>query len=138
MKKKGSITIWIAIIVTISIIAWIAPSNFLKGIQAENIAMISVRDGSTGNNFDIINQEDIEFIVGEIQSQSFKKDGISMFLMGTLYTMRFFDSDDKLVSEFILNSDDYIRKDPFFYKTSPELNGLTDYIKNISDKDSRK
>lgn len=139
MKKKLSITIRIATIIIIAgFIAWMVPSNFLKGIKAENVAMISVRDGSTGNNFEIINQEDIELIVGKIQSQSFKKDGISMFLMGTLYTMKFFDSNSKLVAEFILNSDDYIRKDPFFYKTSPEMNGLTEYIKNISDKDSRK
>lgn len=139
MKKKVSISIWLVTIIIIAgFITWMVPSNFLKGIQSENIAMISVRDGSTGNNFDIVNQEDIEFIVGEIQSQSFKKDGISMFLMGTLYTMRFFDSNSKLIAEFILNSDDRIRKDPFFYKTSPELNGLTEHIKNISDKDTRK
>lgn len=138
MKKKVSITIRIATIIIIAgFIAWMVPSNFLKGIKAENVAMISVRDGSTGNNFEIINQEDIEFIVGKIQSQSFKKDGISMFLMGTLYTMKFFDSNSQLVAGFILNSDDCIRKDPFFYKTSPELR-LTEYIKNISDKDSRK
>ncbi len=139
MKKKVSITILIATIIIIAgFIAWMVPSSFLKGIKAENVAMISVRDGSTGNNFEIINQEDIEFIVGKIQSQSFKNDGISMFLMGTLYTMKFFDSNSKLVAEFILNSDDYIRKDPFFYKTSPEMNGLTEYIKSISDQDSRK
>ena len=134
MKKKVSFVIGIVTIVIIAcFITWIVPNNFLREIKAENVAMISVRDGSTGKNFEIINQEDIEFIVGEIQLQSFKKDGISMFIMGTLYTMRFFDSNKKLVAEFILNSDDTIRKDPFFYKTYPELIGLTEYIKNSSN-----
>ena len=109
------------------------PRNFLKGIKAENIAMISVRDGSTGNIFEIINQEDIQFIVERIQSQSFKKDRVSLFLMGTLYTMSFFDSNNNLVAEFILNADDTIRKDPFFYKTTPELIGLTEYINSTSE-----
>jgi len=68
MKKKVSIIRIATIIIIVGFIVWMVPSNFLKGIQAENVAMISVRDGSTGNNFDIINQEDIEFIVGEIQS----------------------------------------------------------------------
>lgn len=139
MKKKVSIVIGVVtMFMILCFIAWMAPSNFLKGFNAENIAMISVRDGSTGNNFEIINQEDIAFIVVRIQSQTFKKDGVSMFLMGTLYTMRFFDSNDRLVAEFILNSDDTIRKDPFFYKTIPEMIGLTEYINNVSDNDSKK
>ena len=100
-------------------------------IKLENIGSISVRDGSTGNNFEITNQEDITFIVEKIQSQTFKKDGISMFHMGTLYTMSFYDSNNKLIGEFILNSNDTIRKDPFFYKTTPELSGLTEYLSNL-------
>jgi len=134
MNKKVSLVIGIAtMLIIVCFIIWITPRNFLKGIQAEEIAMISVRDGSTGNNFKIINQEDVQFIVERIQSQSFKKDSVSLFLMGTLYTMSFFDSNDNLVAEFILNADDTIRKDPFFYKTTPELIGLTEYINNISD-----
>lgn len=134
MNKKVSIVMGIAtMLIIVCFIVWISPRNFLKGIKAENIAMISVRDGSTGNIFEIINQEDIQFIVERIQSQSFKKDRVSLFLMGTLYTMSFFDSNNNLVAEFILNADDTIRKDPFFYKTTPELIGLTEYINNISD-----
>ncbi len=134
MNKKVSIVMGIAtMLMIVCFIVWISPRNFLKGIKAENIAMISVRDGSTGNIFEIINQEDVQFIVERIQSQSFKRDRVSLFLMGTLYTMSFFDSNDNLVAEFILNADDTIRKDPFFYKTTPELIGLTEYINNISD-----
>ena len=134
MNKKVSIVMGIAtMLIIVCFIVWISPRNFLKGIKAENIAMISVRDGSTGNIFEIIKQEDIQFIVERIQSQSFKKDRVSLFLMGTLYTMSFFDSNNNLVAEFILNADDTIRKDPFFYKTTPELIGLTEYINNISD-----
>lgn len=134
MNKKVSIVMGIAtMLIIVCFIVWIFPRNFLKGIKAENIALISVRDGSTGNIFEIINQEDIQFIVERIQSQSFKRDRVSLFLMGTLYTMSFFNSNDSLVAEFILNADDIIRKDPFFYKTTPELIGLTEYINNISD-----
>ena len=134
MNKKVSIVMGIAtMLIIVCFIVWISPRNFLKGIKAENIAMISVRDGSTGNIFEIINQEDIQFIVERIQSQSFKKDRVSLFLMGTLYTMSFFDSNNNLVAEFILNADDTIRKDPFFYKTTPELIGLTEYINSTSE-----
>ena len=139
MKKNVVIVLTIAaIIISVYLIVWVTPRHFLKGIKAQDIHVISVRDGSNGNNFDITSQEDIIFIAGKIQSQPYRKDGISMFLMGTLYTMRFYDSDSRLVEEFILNADDRIRKDPFFYITDPELSGLTDYIRNISEKHSGK
>jgi hypothetical protein len=131
MKKKAFIIEIVVIIIVGCFIVWTVPSNFLDDIKSENIVSISVRDGSTGKNFEITNQEDITFIVEKIQSQTFKNDGISMFNMGTLYTMSFYDSNNKLIGEFILNSNDTIRKDPFFYKTTPELSGLTEYLSNL-------
>ena len=101
MKKKAFIIEIVVIIIVGCFIVWTVPSNFLDDIKSENIVSISVRDGSTGKNFEITNQEDITFIVEKIQSQTFKNDGISMFNMGTLYTMSFYDSNNKLIGEFI-------------------------------------
>ena len=123
----------VVLIIVGCFIVWTVPSNFLDDIKSENIVSISVRDGSTGSNFEITDQEDIRFIVEKIQSQPFKKDGISMFYLGTLYTMTFYDSNNKIIGEFILNSNDSIRKDPFFYKTTPELSGLTEYLSNLKE-----
>lgn len=53
---------------------WTAPRNFLDDIQSENIVSISMRNGSTGKNSEITNQEDVTFIVEKIQYQTQKMD----------------------------------------------------------------
>lgn len=131
MKTKKLIIALVALVIPVSLIIWTRPNHFLDDIKSENIHAISVRDGSTGKDFEITGQEDITFIVEKIQAQSFKKDGLSIFNMGTLYTMHFYDADKKLIAKFILNSNDTLRKDPFFYKATSTMSGLIEYFSTI-------
>lgn len=64
----------------------------------------------TGNTFEIENREDIAYIVDNIRKPAFKKDGISLFKMGTWFTLSFYDDTGKVVDEFIVNADDIISK----------------------------
>ena len=94
-----------------------------------------VRNGNNGSTFEIESQEDILYIVDNIQKHSFKKEGFSLFRMGTFYTLSFYNSDERLISKFIINSDDTIRKDPFFYRTnSGGLQSIVDYLDTLEDK----
>ena len=61
-----------------------------------------------------------------------KRDGVSMGRMGYGLKLGYIDSEDQdVVPLFILNSDDTIRKDPFFYRCDGGL--CFDYIKAIED-----
>ena len=89
-------------------------------------------NGNSGNRFDITDKEQISYIVENVQKQSFDKEGLSLFRMGTLFTLSFCDSNGKVVSEFTINSDNTIRKDPFFYVTDGNMN-ITEYLQSIEE-----
>ena len=90
-------------------------------------------DGSTGVGFVIDNPEEIQYIVENIQSRSLKRDGFSFGYTGYSFKINYMDVNDKnILSEFIVNSDDTIRKDPFFYRCEGGL--CFDYLKNMEEK----
>jgi len=131
MKKK----LWISMIVIVVFILlsgvyYFAPKTFGKNVNPSEVAYISVFDGNTGVGFTIADPDDIQFIVENIQSHSMKKDGISLGRMGYSLKIRYIDCDDKdIIPLFLLNSDDTIRKDPFFYRCDGGL--CFDYIKGL-------
>ena len=79
---------------------------------------IEVFNGSNGNDFVIEGNDDINNIVSNIQNISMKKVKISLGYMGTLYNLKFINTESKVVDEFIVNHNDTIRRDPFFYRDS--------------------
>lgn len=134
---KSNKKIWIAAVLTASILLllflWLTPKYFLSGVAPETITSIAVKDKATGKNYSITDTEKIIAITKLIQSQPFKKTGISLFSMGTSYQLTFYDESSKILDEFTVNSSDTIRQDPFFYKTSPELTSLPDEIKSADN-----
>ena len=135
MKKKYIMLGIVVVLMVSAFIWWNVPTSFLASVNANEIISIHVRNGNNGNSFEIESQEDILYIVDNIQKQSFEKDGFSLFNMGTLYTLSFYNADGKLISKFIVNSDDTIRKDPFFYRTnSSGLQTIIDYLNTLEDK----
>ena len=135
MKKKYIMLGIVVLLLVSALIWWIVPNTFLASVNANEITSIHVRNGNNGNTFEIKSQEDILYIVDDIQKHSFKKDGVSLFRMGTFYTLSFYNSNEELISKFIINSDDTIRKDPFFYRTnSGGLQTIIDYLDTLEDK----
>ena len=135
MKKKYIMFGIVVLLVASTFIWWSVPTTFLSSVNANEITAIHVRNGSNGNAFEIKNQEDILYIVDNIQKQSLEKDRVSLFNMGTLYTLSFYNDNGKLISKFIVNSDDTIRKDPFFYRTSNGgLQTIVNYLNTLEDK----
>ena len=135
MKKKYIILGIVVVLLLSAFIWWNVPTSFLSSVNVNEITSIHVLNGNNGNAFDIESQEDILYIVDNIQKQSFEKDGVSLFRMGTLYTLSFYNGDGKPVSKFIVNGDDVIRKDPFFYRTNSDgLQAVIDYLDTLEDK----
>lgn len=108
------------------------PKTFGKNVDPSEVDHINVFDGNTGTGFTITNPDDIKYIVENIQSHSMKKAGISLGRMGYSFKIRYIDSNDKdVIPVFTLNSDDTIRKDPFFYVCNGGL--CFDYIKECEE-----
>lgn len=131
MKKKALITIIIlAVIIALAAACYLSPKTFAKNVNPSEVDHINVFDGNTGVVFSIDNPEDIEYIVENIQSHSMKRDGVSVGYMGYGFKISFVDCNDKdVIPLFILNADDTIRKDPFFYTCDGEL--CFDYLKEL-------
>ena len=135
MKRKCIVLGIVVLLVVSALIWWSVPTTFLASVKENEITSIHVRNGNNGNAFEIERQEDILFIVDNIQKHSFEKDRVSLFNMGTLYTLSFYNSNGKLISKFIVNSDDTIRKDPFFYRTnSGGLQTIVDCLDTLENK----
>lgn len=133
MKKKILVPLVVVLLIVVSIVViYFIPKTFGKGINPSDVDHIEVFDGSTGIGFTVSNPDEIEFIVTNIQSQSMKKDGISLGRMGYLFAIEYVDENDKsIVPRFIINSESIIRKDPFFYSCEGGL--CVDYLKAIEE-----
>lgn len=133
MKKKIVIPIVvIVILIVFAVVYYFMPKTFGKNVNPSEVDHINVFDGNTGTGFTITNPEDIKYIVENIQSHSMKKDGISLGRMGYGLKISYIDSNDKdVIPVFTLNSDDTIRKDPFFYICDGGL--CFDYIKECEE-----
>lgn len=131
-KKKYVIEASIILIVVIGTIWLRSPVQFLKNTDANEISRIEVFDRHNGKQFIITNQEDIAFIVSNIQSTNMKREKVSIGYMGTHFSMQFYNLDGKKIDEFILNAADTIRKDSFFY--IDEMESLCiNYLQAIED-----
>ena len=123
---------WFPVLLLIGIAYYYAPVTFLKGVEPEDIACITIFDGNTGEVSDITGTKDIAYITENIQSIPVRRTGISILEMGYRCRMTFTDEKGGVVEELTVNSEDTIRKDPFFLTT--EEGGLCfDYIWDLMD-----
>jgi len=114
----------------IAVVCYLMPKTFGRNVSPSDVAQIYVFDGKTGKEFTISNPEDIQYIVENIKSHSMRRDGISLGKMGYGFRITYFDGNGKEVtSTFILNSNDCICKDPFFYSCDGDL--CYDYLENL-------
>ena len=118
MKKELRIlVILIAVLLVGTVGYYFMPKKFGKNVNPSEVDHINVFDGNTGTGFTITDSEDIEYIVANIQGISMKRDGISLGRTGYSFKISYINSNDKdIIPVFILNSDNTICKDPFFYR----------------------
>lgn len=134
MKKKLCIlVILIAVLLVGTVGCYFMPKKFGKNVNPSEVDHINVFDGNTGTGFTITDSEDIEYIVANIQGISMKRDGISLGRTGYSFKISYINSNDKdIIPVFILNSDNTICKDPFFYRCDGGL--CFDYLKACEEK----
>jgi hypothetical protein len=134
MKKKVAIGVSVLLVlIIVALVYYITPKTFGKGINPANVDHINVFDGNTGEGFTIENADDIRYIVENIQSKPMRRDGVSLGHMGWKFSIVFVDKNDKaIVPIFFINSDNTIRKDPFFYRCDGGL--CIDYLDELENK----
>lgn len=132
MKKKYILFgVTAAVLAAVIIVcAWYSsPKTFLKGIDSKEVASISVFDGNTGKSFTVVDSNEIKYIVENIQGIETVRDNISSNYNGFSFSLSFADADGKEIDSFIVNSDDTIRDDPFFYRCDGGL--CFEYLKSL-------
>ena len=134
MKKK--ITIVVSIFLVLMIVSaayYFTPKIFGKGVDPLNVDHINVFDGNTGVGFTVDNSKDIQYIVENIQSKLMRRGGVSLGRMGYKFSIEYVDKNDKaIIPIFFINSDNTIRKDPFFYHYDGGL--CIEYVTELENK----
>jgi hypothetical protein len=123
---------WFPILLMALVAYYYAPVTFLKGVDPEEVACITIFDGNTGEISEVTKAKDVAYILENVQSVPVRRTGISLLEPGYRFRMTFTDDNGAVMEEFIINSEDTIRKDPFFLTT--EEGGLCfDYIWDLMD-----
>ncbi|MDQ2086991.1 hypothetical protein RBH29_11190 [Herbivorax sp. ANBcel31] len=118
-EKIVRVFIILIIIIIGSLIWWNTPSSIID-IEPSEVSMIKIFDGNTGNSITVTNTTDIEHIIKNLNMVRLKKEKISIGYMGYSYRTTIYKIDGSVYRELIINSNDTIRKDPFFYRDSSE------------------
>ncbi len=118
MKKKLVISgVAILSLLVLAAVCYSMPKTFGKTIDPSEVDHINVFDGNTGVAFLIEDPQDIQYIVENVQSHPMKRAGLSWGKMGYGFRLSYVDGRGQaILPDFLLNSEDAIRKDPFLYR----------------------
>ena len=123
---------WFPIAIMAALAWYYAPVTFLKGVDPADVDCITLFDGNTGSVSKVDKQKDVTYILENLQSVPVRRTGISILEPGYRFRLTFTDDKGTVIEELIINSEDTIRKDPFFLTT--EEGGLCfDYIWDLMD-----
>ncbi|MEA3423975.1 MAG: hypothetical protein U9Q80_09305 [Bacillota bacterium] len=121
--KLKHLTSIIFVIIIGSLIWWNTPCS-ITNIAPSEVSEIGIFNGNTGKSISITDATDIEHIIKNLNTIFLKREKISLGYMGYTYKTTIYKINGDVYKEFIINSNDFIRKDPFFYRVS---SGIIDY-----------
>ena len=118
VKKKLVISgVAILSLLVLAAVCYSMPKTFGKNIDPSEVDHINVFDGNTGVAFLIEDPQDIQYTVENVQSHPMKRAGLSWGKMGYGFRLSYVDGRGQaILPDFLLNSEDAIRKDPFLYR----------------------
>ncbi len=135
MKKKIIILLSVVAIFLVGFSIWYNVPIDLMSLEHNEVLEIVVFNGNTGNTTHITDKEQIQHIIENLNDVELKRSKPSVGYSGfsfktTIYLLDGNEADDW--NNFIINSDDTIRKDPFFYTVNKGKIDY-DYIKSITE-----
>lgn len=133
MKQKIVIVLSVIVIFLAGIAIWYNVPIDLMNLEYNEVVEIVVFNGNSGNVTHITDKEQIQHIVENLNTIEIRRSKLSVGYSGHSFKVTICLSDENEIGNwknFIINSDDTIRKDPFFYSVTK---GKIDYsyIENI-------
>jgi len=135
MKKVSAFILITILLVILICVWWFVPSKMSR-ITPQEVLRIEIFNGNNGQEIAITERSEIEHIVNNINSISFRKSKISIGYMGYSFRTTIYKSNGHVYKTFIINSEDTIRKDPFFYRDSTGSINYN-YIKGLFENSSK-
>ena len=123
MKRKLVMLLTIVAVLAVGIGIWYNVPINLMDLEHDEVIEIVVFNGNTGNATHITDETQIEHIIENLNEIKLKRSKPSVGYSGYSFKMTIYLSDGNEADDwnnFIINSDDTIRKDPFFYKVVSE------------------
>lgn len=133
MKKKTAILLPVIAVLIAGIIVWYNAPIDLMNLDCNEVMEIVVFNGNSGNTTHIKDKGQILHIIDNLNDIELRRSKLSVGYSGYSFKVTVYLSDGNEAdgwNNFIINSDDTIRKDPFFYSVTK---GKIDYgyIENI-------
>ena len=135
MKKKIAILLSAIVLLLIGAAVWFHIPLDLMDLDPNKVMEIVIFNGNSGNTTHITDKEQLHYIVENLNRIEVKRTKPSVGVMGYSLKVTIYLDDGNEAGDwnnFIINSEDTIRKDPFFY-TVAEGSLPYDYIAGIAD-----
>ena len=135
MKKKVPLVLAVVLILVTGIAVWYHAQIDLMNLDPDEVMEIAVFNGSSGNTTQIKDREQIQHIIDDLNGIELKRSKLSVGYTGYSFQVTIYLSDGSEAegwNHFIINSEDTIRKDPFFYSVT-EGKIEYGYIENLVD-----
>lgn len=113
---------------------WNAPSSIIN-IPPSEVSKVEIFNGTTGKSIVITEKTEIRHIIENLNTVSLKKEKISLGYMGYYFRTTIYKLDGNVYKKFIINSNNTIRKDLFFYRDSSASIDF-DYIQQLFKKNA--
>lgn len=135
MNKKAKTVIAVLAVLAAGFLLWYNLPIKLLDLEPKNVMEIKVFNGNTGKLTHITDEEEIENIIENLNEVKIKRYKPSVGYSGYSFKMTIYLTDGNEAdgwNNFIINSEDTIRKDPFFYRVT-EGNIDYEYIESITE-----
>lgn len=131
MKKKELLvyTITLILVITVCFELTYIPRKIIN-IDPSKVSYITIHDGNTGKFIKIIKRDNINHIINNLSKILFKKDKCSLGYVGCSFNTTIYEDNGKVYKEFYINSNDTVRKDPYFYRDDKRSIDY-DYIESL-------
>ena len=127
MKKKIAILLSAIVLLLIGAAVWFHIPLDLMDLDPNKVMEIVIFNGNSGNTTHITDKEQLYHIVENLNRIEVKRAKPSVGTMGYSFKVTIYPDDGNEAGDwnnFIINSEDTIRKDPFFYSVTK---GSIDY-----------
>lgn len=114
-KKPTFWGILVAAVICLAVgLCFLTDPGLRFSLRADRVEKITIFSGTTGEEVEVTDREEIDKIVGYVNAMALERDKVSLGYMGYGYHLTFYGRWGKL-KDFILNGEEYVRKDPYFY-----------------------